>query len=283
VQLDLGWSEWTIRTSDGIELAVFEIGPPRPQATVLLVHGYPDDHHVWDSVAVQLVGRFRVISYDVRGAGRSDHPQLRNAYRLGQLAADLVAVTEASAEGPVHVVGHDWGSIQSWVAVAGTEGPKHFASFTSISGPDLSYAAAWMVQAARRFRLAGARQLLASSYIGWFQVPVLPDLFWRSGLGIAALGRMPSASSRADAVAGLNLYRANSTFALTRRPVECFIPVLVLAPAADSAVSRELAHEAPRPWVTDLTTQTIEGGHWTMIDHPERVSLPILAFLGEHA
>jgi pimeloyl-ACP methyl ester carboxylesterase len=282
MRLDLAWSARAIRSSDGIELAVFQAGPSRPKATVLLVHGYPDDHHVWDAVAEQLADRYRVVCYDVRGAGRSDHPKLRSAYRLPQLAADLVAV-DAGSVGPVHLVGHDWGSIQSWAAVTGADGPEQFASFTSISGPDLSYAAAWLKQAARRFRPAAARQLLASSYLGWFQVPLLPDWFWGSGLGSAALGRSPSAGNRADAVAGLNLYRANRTFALTRRPVECLVPVLVLAPRADSAVSRQLALESPQPWVRDLTLRTIEGGHWTMTRHPERVSLPLLAFLDEHA
>ena len=45
----------TVTASDGITLAVHaytEIDPQRP--TVLAIHGYPDNHHLWDGVAGQL-------------------------------------------------------------------------------------------------------------------------------------------------------------------------------------------------------------------------------------
>ncbi len=42
--------------------------------TVLLVHGYPDAATVWTTVAEGLAERYRVIAYDVRGAGRSSVP-----------------------------------------------------------------------------------------------------------------------------------------------------------------------------------------------------------------
>ncbi|UQX86871.1 alpha/beta fold hydrolase [Jatrophihabitans telluris] len=281
-QAERAWSAVSVTASDGVRLTVYEAGPARPEQTVLFVHGYPDDHRVWDGVAERLVDRYRLVSYDVRGAGRSDHPTRRSAYRLGQLARDILTVAESKSAEPIHLVGHDWGSIQSWAAVTTDEAPARFCSFTSISGPDLSYAASWMSHATSRLRVAAARQLLSSSYLAWFQIPVLPDLFWRSGLGTLMLGRPSTPSGRSDAVAGLSLYRANRTVPLTRRPARCSVPVLVLAPRADTAVSRELAMEAPVPWVSDLTVQAIDGGHWTMVEHPERVSEPLRSFLAAH-
>ncbi|WP_197522084.1 TetR/AcrR family transcriptional regulator, partial [Mycobacterium gordonae] len=59
-----------INASDGVTLAVHrytDIDPARP--TVLAIHGYPDNHHVWDGVAELLCGRYNVVAYDVRGAG----------------------------------------------------------------------------------------------------------------------------------------------------------------------------------------------------------------------
>ncbi|HEU5030152.1 MAG TPA: alpha/beta fold hydrolase, partial [Spirillospora sp.] len=56
--------------SGGIELAVRERGEGNRPA-VVLVHGYPDTGAMWDDVAERLAGRFRVIAYDVRGAGGS--------------------------------------------------------------------------------------------------------------------------------------------------------------------------------------------------------------------
>ena len=48
----------TVTASDGVTLAVHtytEIDPQRP--TVLAIHGYPDNHHLWDGVAEHLIGR----------------------------------------------------------------------------------------------------------------------------------------------------------------------------------------------------------------------------------
>ena len=45
----------TVTASDGVTLAVHaytEIDPQRP--TVLAIHGYPDNHHLWDGVAEHL-------------------------------------------------------------------------------------------------------------------------------------------------------------------------------------------------------------------------------------
>ena len=126
---------------DGVDLAVYEQGD-RSRPTVLLVHGYPDTHAVWDEVAARLAERFHVVRYDVRGAGASSRPFGRRRYTFEYLMADMEAVLDATApERKVHLVGHDWGSIQSWEAVCTT--PDRFASFTSISGPCLDHVAHW--------------------------------------------------------------------------------------------------------------------------------------------
>ncbi|MDR9778692.1 alpha/beta fold hydrolase, partial [Rhizobium hidalgonense] len=59
---------------------------------IVLVHGYPDSHTVWESIATQLADQFYVIAYDVRGAGKSSVPTGLNAYKIAVLAHDLQAV-----------------------------------------------------------------------------------------------------------------------------------------------------------------------------------------------
>ncbi|MGB8423215.1 alpha/beta fold hydrolase, partial [Paraburkholderia sp.] len=54
-----------------VRLAVYVSGP-RDAPLIVLVHGYPDSATVWEPVRAQLDARYRVISYDVRGAGASD-------------------------------------------------------------------------------------------------------------------------------------------------------------------------------------------------------------------
>ena len=100
----------TVTASDGVTLAVHaytEIDRQRP--TVLAIHGYPDNHHVWDGVAEQLSDKYNVIAYDVRGAGESGRPNTRSGYRFPQLIADVVAVIDSLGVDQVHLLGHDWG------------------------------------------------------------------------------------------------------------------------------------------------------------------------------
>ncbi|MBO0842513.1 MAG: alpha/beta fold hydrolase, partial [Nocardioides sp.] len=87
-------TERHVETSDGLTLAVYEQGP-RKAPTVVLVHGYPDNHTVWDAVASTLAERFHVVAYDVRGTGRSGVPDSTAGYRLTQLSADFKSVIDA--------------------------------------------------------------------------------------------------------------------------------------------------------------------------------------------
>jgi pimeloyl-ACP methyl ester carboxylesterase len=93
-------SSSTVTASDGITLAVrayTEIDPKRP--TVLAIHGYPDNHHLWDGVAAELGGRYNFVAYDVRGAGESERPSARSGYRFPQLISDVGAVIDSLGVG----------------------------------------------------------------------------------------------------------------------------------------------------------------------------------------
>ncbi|MEV0298418.1 alpha/beta fold hydrolase [Nocardia sp. NPDC050710] len=106
-----------VRRGD-IELAVFECGNP-VGTPVLLVHGWPDTHVLWSRVAELLAAEHRVIAFDNRGAGESTVPAEVAAYRIEELAADVLAVADAVAPGQrVHVLGHDWGSVIGWELAA---------------------------------------------------------------------------------------------------------------------------------------------------------------------
>jgi pimeloyl-ACP methyl ester carboxylesterase len=47
-----------VETTDGLTLAVYEQGPADAE-TVVLIHGYPDNHSVWDGTALEGVRRVR--------------------------------------------------------------------------------------------------------------------------------------------------------------------------------------------------------------------------------
>ncbi|GGM53666.1 short chain dehydrogenase [Longimycelium tulufanense] len=274
-------------TPDNVKLAVREWGDPAAPA-VVCVHGYPDNGSVWDGVVAQLSNRYRVVVYDVRGAGESDHPRHKDAYRLDRLANDLAAVIDAvSPDRPVHLVGHDWGAIQCWHAVTGDRLRGRVASYTSISGPCLDHAAHWF-----RSRLRPSprdlRELLTQAafswYIGYFHLPLLPELGWRTGVARRVMSWMrrldkgarasvpENRTVLADALHGLRLYRTNMLPRL-RRPEErrTDIPVQVLAPSRDAFVSVPLQTDIAR-WVPDLRVRHVAGGHWLPSSRPDLVA-----------
>jgi pimeloyl-ACP methyl ester carboxylesterase len=269
-----------VLSGDGVRLAVHESGDSRAPV-VVAVHGFPDNHAVWDGVAAALGESVRLVAYDVRGSGGSDKPAGRSAYRMERLADDLAAVIDAvSPEEPVHLLGHDWGSIQLWGALAEPRIAGRAASFTSISGPSLDHAAVWLRDV--RHPLASARQLLSSTYIAAFQVPRLPEAVLRRAPLERVTGRAFE-RSEADRTNPVNLYRANVSGRLLRpqpRPLD--LPVLVLAPREDPYVRLPLATGAPVPFVRDLTVEEVPGGHWVVTDDPALVADRVLAFVERH-
>jgi pimeloyl-ACP methyl ester carboxylesterase len=272
--------ERRVTSSDGVSLAVYERGVAH-RPTVLLVHGYPDNHAVWDAVADELAEDHHVVSYDVRGTGASDKPAERAAYRVERLVDDLFAVAGAvSPDLPVHVVGHDWGSTQAWEAMIDERAAARVRSFTSISGPSLTYGGVWL-RNLRRDPRSKLRQIGHSYYVLLFQLPRLPELAVRSGRLDGALPEgVPH--SEADKVNGLQLYRANVFPAFRRAPRPTRLPVQVIAPGRDPFVTPAWALESPRPFVGDLTTHRIDAGHWVIVEQPAEIARMVREFAAFH-
>lgn len=271
----------TITTSDSLSLAAWEHGDPHAP-TVVLVHGYPDTHTVWNGVVQLLAVDHHVVTYDVRGAGASDAPRDRAGYDLTHLVADLVAVVDATApEGPVHLVGHDWGSVQSWEAVGTGALGDRLASFTSISGPALDHVGTWL----RDRRAAGDRrrlvqQALRSWYIAFFHLPGLAPFAWRrfaerpfrrylrdvEGLDRAA---QPGTTLRRDAANGVELYRRNvGPRVADPQERSTDVPVLLVVPTGDRYITEALLDEASRH-CSDLRRVDADAGHWLPAADPQ--------------
>ncbi|MEV5104312.1 SDR family oxidoreductase [Streptomyces massasporeus] len=307
-----GARERRVRTGE-VELCVAEMGDPgRP--TVVLVHGYPDSKEVWSEVAERLAGRFHVVAYDVRGHGRSTAPRpLRGGFTLEKLTDDFLAVADAvSPDAPVHLVGHDWGSVQAWefTTVRRTEG--RIASFTSMSGPSLDHFGHWIGKRVQRPTPRRVGQLLGQGARSWYvyllHTPVLPELAWRGPLGKrwprmlervekVPRGDYPTASLPSDAAHGAWLYRDNVRPRLRgpRPDAHAHAPVQIITPLEDRFLSERL-HDELEQWVPQLTRRTIQAGHWIPRTRPDRLASwieefvtsvesgrPPLAANGEHA
>ncbi len=77
-------------------------------APVVLIHGWPLDHQMWEYQSVFLAGHgLRVITYDRRGFGKSSHPW--QGYDYDTLADDLKAVLDGLDLQNVTLVGFSMG------------------------------------------------------------------------------------------------------------------------------------------------------------------------------
>ncbi|KVN29686.1 alpha/beta hydrolase [Burkholderia pyrrocinia] len=275
-------SEMLIVQSGDVKLAVYVSGPRRAPP-VILVHGYPDSAAVWAPIRARLAKRYRVIAYDVRGAGASDAPRRRADYTLARLAEDLKAVADATCGGrPFHLVGHDWGSIQCWEAVTDPALRGRIASYTSISGPCLDH----VFRAKLRLR-----QSLKSWYIAFFHLPLVPSLVWRLG-GAALWPRWlqlterirpePDPAQLKNALNGMQLYRANF-LARARRPRErhAQAPVQILVPMRDRYVTPEMTVGLER-WLGEHVRAEITGAHWVVLRDPDLIASRIDRFAAAH-
>lgn len=103
----------SVRTSDGVDLAVVEFGGEG--APILLLHGLMGRATTWWSVARRLTAHGRVLGYDARGHGRS---QASGPWTTQRLAADAADVLDQLGAGPALVVGHSMGGLHGLVLAA---------------------------------------------------------------------------------------------------------------------------------------------------------------------
>jgi NAD(P)-dependent dehydrogenase (short-subunit alcohol dehydrogenase family)/pimeloyl-ACP methyl ester carboxylesterase len=286
-----------VDSSDGVRIAVYEEGNP-DGPTLVMVHGWPDSHVLWNGVVPRLADRFRIVRYDNRGVGKTSVPKPVSAYSMARYADDFAAVIDAVAPGqPVHVLAHDWGSAGMWEYLARPGAGDHVASFTSVSGPSGDHVNAYIIGGLKqpyrptRF-LRSLAQLLRFSYMGVFSIPVLPRLavraFVAEGIrrslqlrdGIPAEQLNHSETYKTDAANSLKVYGANyfSTMAGARTDHYVDVPVQVIVNTRDPYV-RPYVYDETKNWVPRLWRRDIRAGHWSPMSHPQVLASSVAEFV----
>lgn len=105
-----GLAEVDVRVADGVSLHAAVGGSGTP---VLLLHGFPQTHLMWRSVAADLVADHAVVAADLRGYGASSAPPEDGpgTYSARTMGRDAVALMRELGHDRFALVGHDRGGL----------------------------------------------------------------------------------------------------------------------------------------------------------------------------
>lgn len=272
---------------DGLRFHVVEAGPEDGPLVVLL-HGFPELWYGWRKQIGPLAeAGFRVLVPDQRGYNLSDKPQRVREYGLDRLAADVAGLIRAAGRERAFVAGHDWGAaVAWWLAMRSPERVERLAVL-NVPHPLVM----------RRSLLSNPAQLRRSWYMFFFQLPWLPELFFRrrnftNGIralkGTSRRGTFSDADlavyreawARPGAVRGmLAWYRA-----ALRRPAlrvddpRIRVPTLILWGVRDRFLGRELIEPSLALCDDGRAHLFDQATHWLQHEEPEAVNSHLISF-----
>ena len=259
---------------------------PADGPVVVLLHGFPQRNTSWNGVISRLTTRgYRCLAPNQRGYSRGARPTRRRDYRLPELVEDVRALIDASGAQRVHLVGHDWGSTVAWAVAA--EIPERLASLTTMSSP---HPAAYMKA------LVTSRQFFASWYIPFFQLPGIPEWYfrrhdWRGMSNQQSRAKQPPEAAARDVRAmaesgaltsAFNWYRA---IPLTdMRPLfnKIKVPTMYMWSDGDTFLLSKGAHNTGRYVTGEYRFETLHGSHFMLDEQPDAVADLLLEWLAAH-
>ncbi len=267
-------SEGTVERPGGVVLAYEDSGEPEaggdPTHTIVLTHGFTLTLRSWDpTVAALVADGWRVVTWDVRGHGRSTAPLDPALYTLDHVVEDLVALLDHLGLERVVLGGLSFGgflALATWVAA-----PQRIRALVlADTGPGFrnpEAREAWNRTAEDRaaaIEAGGEAAVLDGGASGGPEVA-----------GQLGLDRHASYASLGLAVRGfLTQQDARAMEALPS--VE--VPTLVLVGSEDEPFLRASDVMAAR--IPDATLVVITGaGHLANLDEPEAFQSALLAFL----
>lgn len=271
-----------------VRLHYVEAGKPN-DPLVLCLHGFPEFWYSWrHQISALSQAGYRVVVPDQRGYAQSDKPSGVANYEIRKLVGDIVELLDHLGADSARIVAHDWGAIVAWfLAMMHPERVQRLA-ILNVPHPLTMW---------RGMRTL--RQLRKSWYVGFFQLPWLPEA------GIKAFDyRAIRKLLREDPVnpdcfdaedieryvrtidhenalpTMLNWYRASARDDWKSLYAPIDIETLVIWGTQDLALGEELA-EPPPEFVPNCRVEKLHASHWVQCDAPERVNALLLHYLAE--
>ncbi len=273
--------------TNGIRLHVVQSGS-RYGPLVILLHGFPEFWYGWRRQIQPLSeAGFRVWAPDQRGYNLSDKPIGLVAYRLEELARDVLGLINAAGMDKCYLAGHDWGAAVAWWVALRYPERLHKLAILNVPHPAVMM----------KTLLTSFAQLKRSWYMFFFQIPFLSEAIlrnqdWEPVVQMLTAGSRPGSFSAEDLdqyrqawwrkgafTAMLSWYQA--AFQLppdTSGDLRIRVPTLMLWGARDIALGREMAQPS-----LDLCDQGRlvffeESSHWVQLDEAEAVNKHLVEF-----
>lgn len=262
--------------SNGLTFPVADVGTG---PVVLLLHGFPDDRHMWRyQVRALADAGYRVVAPDLRGFGEAPRPQDPREYGIPMAVQDVIGILDTLQIPQVQLVAHDWGAAVGWRLAA--EHPTRVSRYVAMSvgapgsRPSMQQREkSWYTLFFRQTGVA-EQQLMANNwelFREWARNPVDIDRW------IANLSR-PGALT-----AALNWYRATggaAAAAPSGPPPQVQCPVLGLWSDGDFYLTEgPMQTSGQRIKGPFQYTRVTGASHWMMVDKPAEITQHLLAFL----
>ncbi len=136
------------------------------QPVIIFLHGFPEFWYGWHHQIDYFASKgYRVLAPDQRGYNLSSKPKSIKAFQVNELVKDIAGLVKATGEKQVYLVGHDWGAAVAW-AMAYLY-PQLITKLIIINVPH--------PKVFFKTLRSDIGQMLRSWYIGFFQIPRLPE------------------------------------------------------------------------------------------------------------
>jgi pimeloyl-ACP methyl ester carboxylesterase len=262
---------------------------PADGAVVILLHGFPSQNIMWQAITPRLTAKgYRCLAPLQRGYSPGARPTRRRDYRVDDLVTDIRTLIDASGAQKVHLVGHDWGGALAW-RVAQLY-PDRLLTVTSLSVPH---------PAALQKAILTSRQVLASWYMLFFQLPRIPEWYITRGRGTFTMaGQLTSRAEHAPALAeaeakamrqpgaltaALNWYRAFplSNSRVAGRKVK--VPAMLIWSDGDLFLKEKGARLTADYVLGDYRFEVLKGvSHWIVDEQPDTTADILLDWFAAH-
>ncbi len=273
--------------TNGIRLHIVQSGS-RYGSLVILLHGFPEFWYGWRRQIQPLAeAGFRVWAPDQRGYNLSDKPAGISAYRLDELAQDVLGLINAAGVNKCYLVGHDWGAAVAWWVALRYPERLHKLAILNVPHPAVL----------QRTVFTSRSQLRRSWYMFFFQIPLLSEAIlrnqdWAPVVRMLKTGSQPGSFTAEDLdmyrqawwrkgafTSMLNWYRA----AIQMPPdlggdLRIRVPTLMLWGAQDIALGREMAQPSMDLCARGKLIFFEEASHWVQLDEAQAVNQHLLEF-----